>query len=74
MTVIERRSFERKGWAGLAALAAVPLLGVTLLSASMNLFFSVLLATVLLATAAIGITLLRWKLKANGGQPPKRLA
>ena len=65
MTAIERRSFERKGWAGLAVLAAIPLVGVTLLSASINLFFSVLLAMVLLATAAVGVTLLRWKLKTN---------
>ena len=63
MHAIERRSIERKGWLGLTALAAVPVVGVLLLSASLSLFFVVLLSLLLCGAVAVGLALLSAKLR-----------
>lgn len=65
MNTLERRSVQRKGWFGLAVFAAIPLVGVALLTASFDLFMVVLLATLLLGTFALGGALLWRQLQAG---------
>ncbi len=62
MNALQRRSVQRKGWLGLAAFAAIPLVGVAMLSASMSLFMVVLLGTLLAGAYAAGLALLSMKL------------
>lgn len=65
MNAYERRSIQRKGWLGLAGFAAVPLVGIILLSASFSLFMILLLAALLLGAFALGGMLLTLQLRAG---------
>ena len=78
MNGIQRRSVQRKGWMGLAVFAAIPLVGVALLTASFSLFMVILLSVLLLGAFSLGGFLLRQQLQAtkrNGnltlGKPEK---
>ena len=63
MNLIERRSIQRKSWLGLIALAAVPVIGIVLLSASLSLFFVVLLTLLLCGAFLAGFALLSAKFR-----------
>ena len=64
MNAIERRSVQRKGWLGLAIFAAIPLIGVGLLTASFSLFMVLLLAALLLGAFSLGGVLLRRQIQS----------
>lgn len=63
MNALERRSVQRKGWLGLAVLAAIPVIGIALLTASFSLFMVILLGIVLLGAFVTGGVLLRWQFR-----------
>ncbi len=65
MNAIQRRSIQRKGWLGLAVFAAIPLIGVGLLTASFSLFMVVLLAALLLGAFSLGGILLRRQIQST---------
>ena len=65
MNALERRSIQRKGWLGLAVFAAIPIVGVALLTASFSLLMVVLLGGVLLGAFALGGGLLKRQLQAG---------
>ena len=64
MNATQRRSIQRKGWLGLAVFAAIPLIGVGLLTASFSLFMVVLLAALLLGAFSLGGFLLRRQIQS----------
>lgn len=66
---LDRRSLQRKGWLGLAAFAAIPVVGLVLLSASLSLFTVVLLSTVVVGAFAAGFALLSQKLRGGKRAP-----
>ncbi len=65
MTALTRRTFQRNGRIGLALFAAVPIIGVLLLSASLSLFMVVLLVLLLAGAFAAGFALLTRKLRSG---------
>ena len=68
MNALERRSIQRKGWLGLAVFAAIPVVGIAMLTASYSLFMIMLLAALLVGVFGLGGALLKQQLQA-GKQP-----
>ncbi len=69
MNAIERRSVQQKGWLGLTVLAALPVMGVLMLSTSLSLFLVVLLVVLLCSAFAVGFALLSAKLRVRQQNP-----
>ena len=65
MNALQRRSVQRRGWLGLAVFAAIPVIGIALLTASFSLFMVVLLAALLLGAFGLGGALLRRQLRGG---------
>ena len=63
MNALERRSVQRKGWLGLGVFALIPVVGIALFTASMSLFFAILLGVILVGTFAIGGFMLKRQLQ-----------
>lgn len=62
---VQRKSMQRNGCIGFACLVALAAGGVSLLSASLSLFFVVLLAALLCGAFAVGFALLPAKLRVR---------
>ena len=65
MDLSQRRSIQRKDWLGLGSLLLLLLLGITLFTVSISLFFAVLIGLLLVGAFVVGFTLLFHQLAAH---------